>query len=93
MDDVLGAALRIAKAVALEVDEPKVKEAPVEERVPVMAEEPPQPETPAPHNTAPSAPSPEAEEEDDSKYKWLGFKGSIDEEKDASESKGWKKAY
>ncbi len=84
--DVLGAALSIAQAVV--ADEPPAPE--------VVA--PAEPEAPVPAPAAHPEPSPQPEditpeEEDDSKYKWLGFKADLQEESESPEKGGWKKAY
>ena len=72
----------------------------------MVADEPPapevvapaEPEAPVPAPAAHPEPSPQPEditpeEEDDSKYKWLGFKADLQEESESPEKGGWKKAY
>ena len=58
-----------------------------------IPEEPPVFNEPEPvSQTAAAEPTP-AEEEDDSKYKWLGFKATNLDEDDGLKKGGWKKNY
>ena len=79
--DVLGAAIEIAKDVVGDefVQDKKVFTQPIQPEKPASSVE----------STSESA----AEEEDDSKYKWLGFKAELKDDDDGFKKGGWKKNY
>lgn len=85
IDAVLKGALAVAKEVVGEEASSAVEEAPVNEAAIVE-------ETPVAEAAVAAQASNTSEEDDDSKYKWLGFKADTTDQGD-DEFKPWRKAY